>query len=102
MSQQKYPQKTSVSSSSTGEKIASGKTNGYSSFHLHAKRKAKRAEAEARQAAYESLTIAEKFATLVTGGSKKQRAKLNEQLADVVASKKEQPAASVKKAKKAK
>ena len=52
------------------------KTNGYSTFHLHAKRNAKRKDAEARQAKYNGLTIAEKFNTLIEGGSKKQRAKL--------------------------
>ena len=56
------------------------KENGYSTFHLKAKQKRKRAEAEARQDAYDKLTIAEKFATLIPDGSKKQRAKLNKQL----------------------
>ena len=33
----------------------------YSNYHLHAKRDRKRKEAEARQANYDSLTVAEKF-----------------------------------------
>jgi hypothetical protein len=56
------------------------KEKGYSSFHLHAKRNAKRKDAEARQAKYDSLTIAEKFTTLIEGGSSRQRAKLQKQL----------------------
>ena len=102
MSQQKYPQKASVSSS-TGDKTGPqrGKTNGYSSFHLHAKRKAKRADAEDRQDKYDALTIAEKFSTLVEGGSKKQRAKLTKQL-EVAAAKGIPKATAPKTAKKAK
>ena len=57
------------------------KKTSYSTFHLHAKRNRKRKDAEARQAKYDSLTIAEKFATLIDGGSKKQRAKLEKQQA---------------------
>lgn len=49
---------------------------GYSQAKSNAKRNQKRKEAEARQAKYDSLTIAEKLATLIEGGSKKQRAKL--------------------------
>jgi len=49
---------------------------GYSQAKTKAKQARKRKEAEARQAKYDSLTIAEKFATLIEGGSKKQRAKL--------------------------
>ena len=56
------------------------KENGYHTFHLKAKQNRKRSEAEARQAAYDALTIAEKFATLIEGGSKRQRNKLNKQL----------------------
>ena len=52
---------------------------GYSLVKSNAKRNQKRKEAEARQAKYDSLTIAEKFATLIEGGSKKQRAKLEKQ-----------------------
>jgi hypothetical protein len=56
------------------------KKTSYSTFHLHAKRNAKRKEAEARQAKYDKLTIAEKFSTLIEGGSSRQRAKLQKQL----------------------
>jgi len=49
---------------------------GYSQVKNKAKQARKRKEAEARQAKYDSLTIAEKFATLIEGGSKKQRTKL--------------------------
>jgi len=49
---------------------------GYSQVKNKAKLARKRREAEDRQAKYDSLTIAEKFATLIDGGSKKQRAKL--------------------------
>jgi len=106
MSKQKYPQSTSVSTS-TGTTVSRGgkrKENGYSSFFIHAKRDRKRKEAEARQAAYDKLTIAEKFNTLIEGGSKKQRAKLNEQLAKAAAKgiPAKQPATETKPAKKAK
>ncbi len=80
------------------------KENGYSSFHLHAKRNAKRKEAEARQAKYDGLTIAEKFNTLVENGSRRQREKLNKQLAKVVVKgiPVEQPATEKKPSKKTK
>ncbi len=52
------------------------KRESYSQDKNHAKQARKRREAEARQAKYDSLTIAEKFTTLIEGGSKKQRNKL--------------------------
>ena len=76
MSKQKYPQSQSVSTTSTGERLR-GKVNGYSNFHLHAKQNAKRLEAENRNAKYAALTLKEKFATLIPGGSKRQVARLN-------------------------
>jgi hypothetical protein len=56
------------------------KTNGYSHRKADQRQNQKRYEADNRQAKYDSLTIAEKFSTLVEGGSKKQRAKLTKQL----------------------
>ena len=53
-----------------------GKTNGYSNHHLHAKQNQKRKDAETRNAKYAALSLKDKFSTLVVGGSKKQRAKL--------------------------
>jgi hypothetical protein len=38
-----------------------GKTNGYNSAHIHAKRNRKRQEADARQQEHDSLTINEKI-----------------------------------------
>ena len=82
MSKQKYPQTTTVSSTGTTTgRAGNRKENGYSSFFIHAKQAQKRKDAEARQANYDKLTIAEKFATLIEGGSVRQRAKLNKQLA---------------------
>ena len=105
MSKQKYPQTTTVSSTGTTTgRAGNRKTNGYSSFFIHAKQAQKRKDAEARQANYDKLTIAEKFNTLIEGGSKKQRNKLNDQLAKAAAKgiPAKAPAAEVKPAKKAK
>jgi len=52
------------------------KRESYTQVKNHAKRDRKRREAQARQAQYDSLTIAEKMATLIKDGSKKQRNKL--------------------------
>jgi hypothetical protein len=52
----------------------------YSHFKADQRQKRKQHEADDRQANYDSLTIAEKFNTLIEGGSKKQRAKLTKQL----------------------
>lgn len=41
--------------------VKRGKTNGYNSAHLHAKRNRKRQEAEARQQEHDTLTINEKI-----------------------------------------
>jgi hypothetical protein len=57
----------------------------YETYHLHAKRDLKHKDALKRQAAYNALTLEEKFATLIPGGSNRQRAKLQKQL-DVVVS----------------
>jgi hypothetical protein len=55
------------------------KIGGYSNAKLHAKRNRKRDEAEARQEKYDALTLNEKLKTLIPGGSKRQRAKLEAQ-----------------------
>lgn len=52
------------------------RTNGYTQIKAHAKKRKKQREADDRQAKYDSLTIAEKFNTLIENGSKKQRKKL--------------------------
>jgi len=56
------------------------KRESYSQDKNHAKQARKRREAEARQAKYDSLTIAEKFTTLIEGGSSRQRNRLQKQL----------------------
>jgi len=56
------------------------KVNGYTQAKAHAKKRRKQYEADDRQAKYNALTIAEKFSTLIEGGSKRQRAKLEKQL----------------------
>jgi hypothetical protein len=88
MSKQKYPQASNaVTTSNIGEKRSTLtiKRNGYTQVKANAKRNRKRDEAEVRQSKYDSLTIAEKFSTLIEGGSKKQRAKLTKQLANSAA-----------------
>lgn len=52
------------------------KRESYTQVKNHAKQDRKRREAYARQDKYDSLTIAEKFNTLIADGSKKQRNKL--------------------------
>lgn len=61
------------------------KTNGYSNATLHAKRNQRRKDADMRQALYEAKTLKEKFDSLVPGGSKRQRARLEKQLAEAAA-----------------
>lgn len=56
------------------------KKENYSHRKADQRKRQKQMEADDRQAKYDALTIAEKFATLIEGGSKKQRAKLNKQL----------------------
>lgn len=51
------------------------KQNGYSRTIINTKLNRKRNEAKARQAAYDKLTLDEKIAGLVPGGSKRQRAR---------------------------
>ena len=75
------------------------KRESYSQDKNHAKQARKRREAEARQAKYDSLTIAEKFTTLIEGGSKKQRNKL-EKLMEKDAAKPVKPAKAPKAPKK--
>jgi hypothetical protein len=77
MSKQKYPQ-ASVGNLGSGKTVnRPRKVNGYSNFHLHAKKNRKRDEAEARQAAYAKLPIAEKM----KHAGKKELAKLEKRLA---------------------
>lgn len=52
------------------------KIGGYCSTTLHARRDKRRREADIRQAKYDGLTTEEKIATLIPGGSKRQRARL--------------------------
>lgn len=88
MSKQKYPQTAnSVSISNSGEKRSTLtiKRNGYTQVKAHAKQDRKRREAYTRQDKYDGLTIVEKFNTLVAGGSKKQRTKLEKQFAKAAA-----------------
>lgn len=75
MSKQKYPQAASVSSTGEVRQRLNVRKN-YSSAHLKAKRNRKRQEAEYRQEAWDKLTVAQKMASLIEGGSKKQRNKL--------------------------
>jgi hypothetical protein len=79
--------------------MSNKKTNGYNTNKLKAKRRLKRQEAEARQKAYDRLTVAEKFATLIEGGSKKQRAKLEKMVAAKVPEKQPAQAPATKKKK---
>jgi len=79
MSKQKYPQKESVSSVSTGESRSSKKkTNGYSSNFITAKREWKRKHAEERQADYKALSIEARIAQAQghRGESKRELARL--------------------------
>jgi len=94
MSKQKYPT-TSVSTSTEGTKSGKRGRENYSHAKADARNNRRRDEADSRQAKFDALTLAEKLATLIKGGSKKQRAKLEKQLAD-------QPAAPAKKAAKKK
>jgi len=72
------------------------KTNGYTQVKAHAKLRKKQHEADDRQSKYNSLTIAEKFATLIKDGSKKQRNKL-EKLMEKEAAKPVKPTKAPKK-----
>lgn len=79
MSKQRYPQAASVSSAGVkGEH--KGRAN-YSQVKTHAKQDRKRHEAYARQDKYDGLSTKAKLASCVPGGSKRQRARLEAQLA---------------------
>jgi len=57
------------------------KENGYSSAKLHAKRDKKRQESEARQRAYNQLSLTQRLQLAVSrGGSKKELDKLNKKI----------------------
>ena len=79
MSKQKYPQAAGSSNTATG--VRNVKKNGYTHAFLDAKRARKRAEAEERQAKYDSLSTAAKLKGLGADGSNRQRKRLTEQLA---------------------
>jgi hypothetical protein len=79
MSKQKYPQTTSVSTS--GVKSERKGREHYSQVKTHAKQDRKRHEAYARQDKYDALSTKDKLASCVPGGSKRQRARLEKQLA---------------------
>jgi hypothetical protein len=66
----------------SGEGKSKRKTNGYCSTTLHARRDKRRREADFRQGSYDGLTLKEKFDTLDPKGSKRQRARLEKQLAE--------------------
>jgi hypothetical protein len=61
---------------------ARGKTNGYNSAHLHAKRNRKRSETEARKREHDSLSIKEKIVKAKSrrGESKREIARLTKML----------------------
>lgn len=63
----------------TTETKKRGKTNGYSSAKLHAKRDQKRLEAEQRQAKYDKLSVNQKIVQAVKrrGLSKREVTRLN-------------------------
>lgn len=54
-----------------------------SSYHLHAKKKLKRTQAEIRQVKYDSLSIDKKIASCDPNGSKRQLKRLMAMKADV-------------------
>jgi len=72
---QKYVN-TKSTSTSTSTESKRGKTNGYSSAHLQAKRRKLQYEADDRQAKYDALSLDEKIKSCIPGGSKRQLAKL--------------------------
>jgi len=72
---QKYVN-TKSTSTSTSTESKRGKTNGYSSAHIQAKRRQRQYQADDRQAKYDALSLDEKIKSCVPGGSKRQLAKL--------------------------
>ena len=82
MSKQKYPQ-TSVTSTTTGT-TRKGRER-YSQFKANAKRARKRAEAFARQDKYDRLTLTQQLESCVPGGSKRQRARIEAEMAKATA-----------------
>lgn len=86
MSNQKYPQTTSVGSGDTAKRRVSTRTR-YSSIKLHAKRDRKRREADIRQSAYDALSTKDKLKALGDTGSTRQRNRLTALLAAEKASK---------------
>jgi hypothetical protein len=87
MSKQKYPQATTVSTS-TGTTIRKGRER-YSSVKRNAKLNLLRREADDRQAVYDSLDLKEKLALVKSrGGSVKELTRLNATLKAEKAAKK--------------
>ena len=71
----------------------------YTQNKNHAKQLRKQREADNRQAKYDSLTIAEKLATLIPNGSNRQRTRLQKQLESQTTVKPTTPKNAVKKKK---
>lgn len=82
MSKQKYPQSGTATSTGTSGNASKRKQNGYSSVVLKAKRAAKRAEAEERQARYDQLSLKDKIkrAESRDGESKREITRLKAKL----------------------
>ena len=78
MSKQKYPQATSTSAD--GTKTAHKGREFYSHAKADARKDKRREEAEARQSRYDGLTLKEKLASCIPGGSKRQRDRLEKHL----------------------
>ena len=73
---QKYPQNQSVTS--TGAPSLRTGRKDYCSATLHAKRNSRRIEAEARDRAYQALTVPERIKMVTArGGSVRELARLN-------------------------
>lgn len=85
MSKQKYSTTATVTAS--GVKSEHKGRGNYSQAKTHAKQDRKRHEAYARQDKYDGLSIKAKLASCVPDGSKRQRARLEAQLASEKASK---------------
>lgn len=87
MAKQKYSQTTVSTTTSDGSKTVqkvSGRKN-YRSTKLWAKRDRKRQEADERQSKYDRLTLTQQLATCVSGGSIRQRAKIEALMAKAAA-----------------
>lgn len=79
MSIQKYPQASSTGAD--GTKTARKGREFYSHAKADARKDKRREEADIRQAKYDALSLKEKIASCIPGGSKRQLAKLEAKLA---------------------